>query len=155
MSKAFTRESDAADVLDLPDREISPYPNLVTPEGLAAIEAQLAHWARRQAEALEAGDRGAAQRAARELRYWTARSLTAQPAPEPPDDGVVHFGSTVTLERSDGRRAVWRIVGEDEADPAGGLLSHAAPLARALIGKVVGEEVSAGAFTGEIVAIKV
>ena len=43
MSVAFTREEDLeATAADLPDRPISPHPNLVTPEGLAAIEAELA-----------------------------------------------------------------------------------------------------------------
>ncbi|HAP13293.1 MAG TPA: transcription elongation factor, partial [Afipia sp.] len=54
------------------------------------------------------------------------------------------FGATVTIERDDSRSLAYRIVGEDEADPAKGLLSHASPLARALIGKGVGEAVSAG-----------
>ena len=43
MSVAFTREEDLeATAADLPDRPISPHPNLVTPAGLAAIEAALA-----------------------------------------------------------------------------------------------------------------
>ena len=65
------------------------------------------------------------------------------------------FGSTVTIARADGREQTWRIVGEDEADPAAGTLSHAAPLARALIGKSVGDDVQAGASEAEITAISV
>ena len=43
MSVAFTKEGDLeAAAADLPDRPISPHPNLVTREGLAAIEAALA-----------------------------------------------------------------------------------------------------------------
>ena len=43
MSVAFTKEGDSeAFAADLPDRPISPHPNLVTPEGLAQIEAELA-----------------------------------------------------------------------------------------------------------------
>ena len=37
------------------------------------------------------------------------------PAPEQTEK--VQFGSTVTIERDDGRRQTWRIVGEDEAEP--------------------------------------
>ena len=47
----------------------------------------------------------------------------------------------------------FRIVGEDEADPAHGTLSHASPLARALFGKSVGDVVPMGNSEAEIVAI--
>ncbi len=67
---------------------------------------------------------------------------------------TVHFGSTVTIERQDGRRQTWRIVGEDEADPAHGTLSYASPVARALAGRKVGEVVQAGNSEAEIVAIE-
>jgi transcription elongation GreA/GreB family factor len=65
----------------------------------------------------------------------------------------VHFGATVTLERDDGRKQTWHIVGEDEADPAKGTISHVSPLARALYGKRVGDVVQAGQSEAEIVAI--
>ena len=46
MSVAFTREEDyEAQAADLPDRPISPHPNLVTASGLAQIEAELARFA--------------------------------------------------------------------------------------------------------------
>ena len=70
--------------------------------------------------------------AARDLRYWTARRSTAQLMPAPENAEKVQFGSTVTIERDDGRRQTWRIVGEDEADPAQGTLSYVSPVARAL-----------------------
>ena len=66
----------------------------------------------------------------------------------------MHFGSTVTIEREDGRRQTWQIVGEDEADPAHGTLSYASPVARALAGRKVGEVVQAGNSEAEIVAIE-
>ena len=100
-----------------------------------------------------AGDRVATARAARELRYWNARRASAQLAPPCEDSTRVHFGSTVTIVRDDGRRQTFRIVGEDEADPARGTLSHAAPLARALFGKSVGDVVKAGQSEAEIVEI--
>ena len=61
--------------------------------------------------------------------------------PPPADCDSVRFGCQVTIERDDGRRQTFRIVGEDEADPAEGTLSYVAPLARALIGKEVGDVV--------------
>lgn len=157
MSVAFTREEDLeATAADLPDRPISPHPNLVTLEGLAKIEAALAG-ARAAYNAAQAGgsieaDRTAMARATRELRYWSARRATAQLV-ETPADGRVRFGGSVTLLREDGRTQTWRITGEDEADPAKGSVSHVSPLAVALIGKRVGDEATVAGQTVGIVAV--
>jgi transcription elongation factor GreA len=51
------------------------------------------------------------------------------------------FGATVTLEDGDGERQTYRIVGDDEADIKSGMISVSAPVARAIIGREVGEEV--------------
>jgi transcription elongation GreA/GreB family factor len=153
MSKAFTREDDGGGATELPERIISSQPNLVTAEGLAAIDAEIEEHSRRQSEANAAEDRDAAARAARELRYWTIRRASAQLMPRPADNEEVRFGATVTIEREDGRRSKWRIVGEDEADPAKGTVSHVAPLARALLGRRVGDVVKAGATDAGIVSI--
>lgn len=155
MSKAFTRESDDDGVTELPEREISSFPNLVTAEGLALIDAAIDDHSLAHATALAAGDREAAARAARELRYWTARRNTAQVQPPAAESDEVAFGSQVEIEREDGRRARYRIVGEDEADPAKGLLSWVSPLARAMMGKGAGEEIEAGATEATITAISV
>ncbi len=143
MSVAFTKEQDSESAAaDLPDRPISPHPNLVTSSGLAAIEAALAGaraaYAAAQAEGGVEADRTAMARATRDLRYWSARRASAQLMPEPADRETVRFGSTVTVERDDGRRQAFRIVGEDEADPARGSVSYVSPMARALLGKGVG-----------------
>jgi len=151
MSRAFVKESDSVE--DLPDRLISPHANLVTPQGLQQIEAEVARLSKRYAEAQSAADRDALAATARDLRYWTARQSTAEVVGAPRDAREVHFGSAVTLERSDGKMVVYRIVGEDEADPSAGLLSWVSPLARQLSGKRVGDEVPAGGFTFEIVGI--
>lgn len=157
MSVAFTREEDLeATAADLPDRPISPHPNLVTPEGLAAIEAALAvaraaYNAAQSKGDIEA-DRTAMARATRDLRYWSARRASAQLVETTPD-GRVRFGGSVTIEREDGRRQTWRITGEDEADPAAGSVSHVSPLAVALIGKRVGDEATVAGQTVEVVAV--
>lgn len=157
MSVAFTREEDLeATAADLPDRPISPHPNLVTLEGLAKIEAALAE-ARAAYNAAQArgsieADRTAMARATRELRYWSARRATAQLV-ETPADGRVRFGGSVTLLREDGRTQTWRITGEDEADPAKGSVSHVSPLAVALIGKRVGDEATVAGQTVEVTAV--
>ena len=151
MSKAFTKEPEGSDVYDdLPDRPISPH-NLVTPEGLETIEAELVRLHLEHTAAQDANDRALLAKINRDLRYWTSRRATAQVV-EPPDDATeVHFGSTVTILREDGRRQTYRIVGEDEADPSAGTLSYVSPVAQALMGKQVGEMVEAGAGEAKIV----
>ena len=153
MSSAFVKEPEGGEAFeDLPDRPISPHPNFVTPEGLAQIEAELDRLHQEHAAAQAADDKPALAKTARDLRYWTARRNTAQTVQSQQDATEVHFGSTVTIER-DGRRQTFRIVGEDEADPAKGTLSYVSPLARALTGKGVGDVVHVGASEAEIVAI--
>ena len=159
MAVAFTREEDyEARAADLPDRPISPHPNLVTASGLAAIEAELgaarAAYAAAQAEGGISADRTAMARATRDLRYWSARRASAQlTEPEGPAEAV-QFGRTVEIERDDGRRQSFRIVGEDEADPARGSISYVAPLARALLGKAVGEVVEVNGAEVEVTAVR-
>lgn len=143
MSRAFVKEQDGADQVDeLPDRPLSPHPNLVTPEGLATIDAELA---RLHAEAASLGeDKTARAHNARDVRYWSARRASAQVMAPPADAAEVRFGSTVTILRGDGRRQTFRIVGEDEADPERGTLSHVSPLARAILGKGEGDVAQMG-----------
>jgi transcription elongation GreA/GreB family factor len=155
MSRAFVKEPDGADTFEeLPDRPVSQHPNLVTPEGLARIEDTLARLHEEHARAQRAADRAALATIGRDLRYWTARRSTAQPMPAPEQTHTVQFGSTVTLLRNDGRRQTYRIVGEDEAEPAQGTLSYVSPVARALMNKSVGDVVEAGSGEAEIVEIR-
>jgi transcription elongation GreA/GreB family factor len=153
MSKAFTKEPEGGDVYDdLPDRPISPH-NLVTPEGLETIEAELARLHLEHIAAQEADDRAWLAKINRDLRYWTSRRATAQVVEPPANTTEVHFGSTVTMVRKDGRRQTYRLVGEDEADPSAGTLSYVSPVAQALMGKQVGDVVEAGTAEAEIVEI--
>ena len=157
MSVAFTREEDLeATAADLPDRPISPHPNLVTPAGLAQIDAALAAaraaYSAAQAHGSIEADRTAMARATRNLRYWSARRASAQLV-ETRRDGRVRFGGSVTIEREDGRSQTWRITGEDEADPAAGSVSHVSPLAVALMGKRIGDEVVVAGQSVEVVAV--
>jgi transcription elongation GreA/GreB family factor len=153
MSRAFVKEGDG-EPEPLPDRPVSPHPNLVTPEGLALIERNLAELQGRLAAARAGEDRTAQAAIARDLRYWTARRASAQVMKPPAAPNHAAFGATVTIARDDGRKQAWRIVGEDEADPARGTLSHVSPVARALIGKRVGDVVRAGNSDAEIVEIR-
>jgi transcription elongation GreA/GreB family factor len=91
--------------------------------------------------------------ASRDLRYWTARRASAQLVPPAEDASQVRFGLRVMIEREDGRTQSFRIVGQDEADPAKGLLSYVSPLARTLLGRNVGDTVPVGSGEAEVVAI--
>jgi transcription elongation GreA/GreB family factor len=155
MSRAFVKEADGTEGFDdLPDRPISPHPNLVTARGLSLIEAEVARLREALTKAQEREDRGAIAEISRDLRYWAARRTSADLVPPVTDTETVRFGLRVTIERDDGRRQTFRIVGLDEADPTQGLLSYAAPLAVALIGKSVGDTVSTGQGDAEIVKIE-
>jgi transcription elongation GreA/GreB family factor len=151
MSRAFVKEQENFD--DLPERLIPEHPTLVTSAGLKQIEAEVARFDAAHAAAQAQGDREAMAATARDLRYWSARLGTAELVAAPADDSHVHFGSTVTIEREDGRRQTYRIVGEDEADPAKGSVSYVSPLARSLVGKSVGDTVKVAGSDAEIVTI--
>jgi transcription elongation GreA/GreB family factor len=153
MSRAFVKDQEDNAGDDFPDRPISPHPNHVTAHGLTLIDAEIARLEREQAAAITAQDRAALARTSRDLRYWTARRASAEVIPPPKDTSEVRFGSTVTIARDDGRKQTFHIVGEDEADPAHGTLSHVSPLAQALFGKQVGDVIEAGNSDAEIVKI--
>ncbi|GJD93236.1 transcription elongation factor GreA [Methylobacterium iners] len=153
MSQAFVREREGGEVFeDLPDRPISPHTNFVTPEGLAQIEAEVA---RLQAEAASLNPEAKADtaRVSRDLRYWTNRLGTAQRV-DPIEGEAVYFGSNVTIEREDGSRQTFRIVGEDEAEPSAGSISYVSPMAQALTGRSRGDTVEVNGHEIEIVAVE-
>jgi transcription elongation GreA/GreB family factor len=137
MSRAFVKEVEP-ETIDLPDRAVSSHPNLVTAEGLAAIERTLSRFEVANKAAIAKNDRTAIAAIQRELRYWNARQSTAKVIEPAADKSKVHFGATVTVRRDDGRAQTFRIVGEDEADPARGSLSYVSPLARAVLVEVPG-----------------
>jgi transcription elongation GreA/GreB family factor len=126
MSKAFTSEET---IVEPPP--VRPPPRLgegevryITREGYERLRSELAD--------LDPGTAPA------QVLAQTLATLT--PVDPLPPDGTVRFGSTVTLSSDDGERRV-RIVGPDEAHGRE-QISVAAPLARALLGKQVGDEVS-------------
>jgi transcription elongation GreA/GreB family factor len=129
MSVAFRRESDEEHREPKFELPIPPGPNLVTARGHALIGERIAAL---DAGLAAGGDEAARTALQRDLRYWLARQVTAELAPPPAGDKV-EFGTQVTLTLN-GRRRTFRIVGDDEADPAAGLLSFTAPLSRAISG---------------------
>jgi transcription elongation GreA/GreB family factor len=126
----------------------------VTPAGLAAIERALNRFNAAHTATVDKDDKAAIASARRELRYWAARRASAQVIEPPTAKNRVHFGATVTVRRDAGRTQTFRIVGEDEAEPARGTLSHISPLATAVFGKSVREFVTILGHEAEILEIK-
>jgi transcription elongation GreA/GreB family factor len=159
VSVAFVKEesAEAASETILPERPISPHPNLVTDAGLKALEAQLqaAREAFEAANTIEDVNERRRQTAGpvRDLRYFSERVRTAQLVAPPESNDTVAFGSTVTFSREDGRVQTYRIVGEDEADPRAGSISYVSPVARILMGKGERDVASIGGQEIEIVKI--
>jgi transcription elongation GreA/GreB family factor len=147
MSVAFRRESDEEHLEPKFELPIPPGPNLVTRRGQALIAERIAAL---EADIAEAPDEAARAPLQRDLRYWTARQVSAELAPAP-SGNKVEFGVEVTI-RLKGAEKTFRIVGDDEADPAAGLLSFNAPLSRAMMGAEPGEVLP---FAGEEDAIEI
>lgn len=147
MSVAFRRESDDEHLEPTFEIPIPPGPNLVTARGAALIAARLA-----EAQAAHEGvsDEAALKKLRRTLRYWSTRQATAE-VNAPPADGSVGFGSTVRFALNGKERTI-TIVGDDEADPASGLIAWSAPLARAMMGTEAGDVAD---FGGRAEAIEV
>jgi transcription elongation GreA/GreB family factor len=153
MSRAFVKDADGNEPEELPELVVSPHRNLVTAEGLALIDQTLHRLEVELAAARAAGDRGTEARLQRDLRYWRQRRGSAELVTAPTDTATVRFGSWVTLETASGESVRFRIVGEDESDPAHGLLAYVSPLAELLLGATVGDFVEFRGGEAEIVAI--
>jgi transcription elongation GreA/GreB family factor len=153
MNRAFVKESDH-DGAALPERAISPHPNLVTARGQALLEARVRELEAERSAARAVNDAGTLARIARDLRYFQARRDSARvvaPAAQPEQ---VRFGVRARLRLPGGSERAFQLVGEDEADPKAGLISYVSPLAKALMGKGVGEKLPFGAQTAEILALE-
>src|SRR6185312_14701343 len=143
MSRAFVKET--ASSAPPPERMVADGPNLVTSEGFRHIEREIA----RLETALKAETNVLLRETLeRDLRYWTTQRGRAEIV-RPAADGSVAFGTRVTIARQ-GRQQTFRIVGEDEADPASGTISWRSPLAQALIGAEAGDVVEMEKPKGEI-----
>jgi transcription elongation factor GreB len=70
--------------------------------------------------------------------------------PNPAQEGTVFFGATVTVEDEDGKRSTYTIVGPDEIDLNAGRISTESPVAKALLGKREGDEVTVKRPKGEV-----
>ena len=165
MSKAFTKESDAADDLDEAE-EPSPLPagakNYMTPHGWRRMRDELSYlvkverpavtnvvsWAARNGDRSENADYQYGKKRLREIdrriRYLTKRLENAEvvdPATREVTDQVF-FAATVAYANAKGEETTVRIVGLDETDLANGCISWISPVARALIKAREGDSVS-------------
>lgn len=134
MSVAFRRESDEEHLEPKFELPIPPGPNLVTPRGAALIEAKAAEI---EAAIAAGGTEEEIKDRKRDLRYWHTRRATMDVQPPATGDEAA-FGTTIRY-RLNGKEATVSIVGDDEADPAAGLISFSSPLARALMGAGEGD----------------
>ena len=162
------------------DDERAPPPALgcyITPPGLARFRAELAalrlkerprvveivSWAAGNGDRSENGDYLYGKRRLREIdrriRFLDRRirhAIVVEPSRPPARDRVL-FGATVTYLGHDGIERRSTIVGVDEADTGRGEISLASPVARALLGGTIGDEVRihrpGGPEVAEILAI--
>ena len=153
MSRAFIKNDNTDEPVVIPPR--APLPpgvlNYVTPRGMARLRSEFAgleaERARLQADPGESPERkhrlAVLGGSIGELRQRIASARVIESRAQPPDSA--RFGATVTLTTVSGpqpgepRR--FTIVGVDEADAAEGRVAFTTPLARALLGRSVGEEV--------------
>ncbi|HYQ16140.1 MAG TPA: GreA/GreB family elongation factor [Polyangiaceae bacterium] len=164
MSKAFTKDDDGGEPqLLAPRRPTLPVgvPNYVTASGLSQLQAELEQELQR-ASPVSGSDvelaRAHALRAARvaELEARVASAVLVRSEEQPQTEA--RFGAEVTVKNLAGAVRSYRIVGVDEADASRSALAFVAPLARALLGKSVGDvalvSTPAGDDELEILAIR-
>ena len=166
MSKAFTRESDAADDEDDGDAGVPPLPagtrNYMTPAGYRRLRAELMQlldeerpkmvetvsWAAKNGDRSENGDYLYGKKRLREIdrriRFLTRRLDIAEVADPSAHHGSdqVFFGATVTYANDQGEERTITIKGIDEADNLKGEVSWVAPIARALLKAREGDELT-------------
>ena len=148
MSRAFVKENDLEHAgIDIPERPISEEPNYVTSNGMRLLNQQIdALEKERDVLKQKKDDPIVKQKIAmieRDMRYFAARiesAILTEPRDE--DHTTVLFGAKVTVEDDEGKISTFEIVGEDEADIHQGKVSYLSPLAEALIGSKLGDEVT-------------
>jgi transcription elongation factor GreB len=149
VSKAFTDEEAAEAPPVVVPRPPLPegVPNYVTERGLALLREELA--ALQSERAPEGPERPQALAALAQRRaQLEQRIASAELVPRPDDADVVRFGAHVRVEGAEGERG-YQIVGVDEADAGGGRIAFVSPLARALLGRRVGDVVRVRLPKGE------
>ncbi len=147
MSKAFTDEesADSSVVGRQVQRATRGQERPMTVDGHRALLEELRRLTEVERPALKANAALDSEARLKELDHRvaliSATLASVHVVPPTPATGQVRFGSTVSLEWSDGRLQRLRLVGPDETDVKQGLVSIESPLARSLVGREVGDEV--------------
>jgi transcription elongation GreA/GreB family factor len=147
MSRAFVKENDLENAgIDIPERSLSKEPNYVTPNGLKLLNDKISKLEiERESLKQEREDPIINQKIAiieRDIRYFASRIESAILINSIEEDHVtVLFGDKVSVEDEVGKVHTFEIVGEDEADIHQSKVSYLSPLAKALIGSSLGDEV--------------
>ena len=154
MSKAFTKDDASSDAVVLPTRRPLPTgaPNYVTPRGLESLQAELRRLHDERAAVGPSDlDRAHAllvvNARIRELEERISTAVLVDPTTQSRDE--VRFGARVTVRGEAGEDRTYEIVGVDEANAAEGRVAFTAPIARALLGKRVGDAVTLRTPRGE------
>lgn len=144
VSKAFTREETTEERLVVPR---APLPegvtNYVTARGMEALRVELTelqaerHRLSEQGLEEEKPDLTLVHARIAELDRRIAEASVVDPTKQPHDE--VRFGAMIVVRAPSGEERSYRIVGVDEADATAGRVAFVAPLARALLGKRVGD----------------
>jgi transcription elongation factor GreB len=154
VSKAFTKDDDAGTPQFVRSRPPVPQgtPNYVTPRGLAALRAEHVRLEEQRARWEAAGDTAAAGAISARIVELDARIgsavVVASPAAGQARE-TVRFGASVAVVGEGGVERHFQIVGVDEADAAAGRIAFTAPLARALLGRRVGDLAEVDTVHGE------
>jgi len=147
MSRAFVKENDLEHAgIDIPERPVSNEPNYVTPRGLNLLNQAIDDLEKKRETLItKKDDPMVKQKIAvieRDMRYFAARIESAiLTNPQEEDPSHVLFGAKVTMEDEEGKLLTFEIVGEDEANIHEDRVSYLSPLASALLGAAVGDEV--------------
>ena len=146
MSRAFVKENDLEHAgIDIPERPVSQLPNYVTPNGhkqlkepILSIETEI-----KSIKELEDSpeNKQNKMKLERDLRYYLKRFETAILIDKHEENKKVLFGAHVILIDENDETYKFQIVGEDEADVKQKKLSYVSPLAKELIGSLIGDEV--------------
>jgi transcription elongation GreA/GreB family factor len=126
----------------------------VTARGLQQIESHVHELEAAREAPKRSEDKDALARVDRDLRYWQQRKATAKLVEPESEPTKVRFGVRVTVQYEDGTERVFTLVGEDEADPARGLISWISPIAQALIGTSVGDEMALPSQRAEVTKLE-
>jgi transcription elongation factor GreA len=129
--------------------ELKRLRNEERPAVVEAIEAARAHGdLSENAEYHAAKERqGQIEATIADLEDRLSRAMVIDPTKLSGDKAV--FGATVTLKDEDGKKVKYQLVGQTEADASAGRISYNSPLGRALIGRVVGDEVEVSTPSGD------